>query len=539
LDNSFNFSDGLLAANAVLLAGGSGAASENTLELLTFIRPSARKPENVFFSTARTILVANNNVASGSLLGTFTAIDTDTNATDLSYRVTDLADVRDQANNKIIDQLEIVNGNQLRIKQGPGIAATKLQELQLQVTVFERDNPSNSFTSPVSQPFRLATRSFTGTADLTIRSDTTVLPVFSNEISGFNQPILFSATGVSGAISVEPGPSLSSEDLSGFSASDLNLSLTPGEELTQITPLAPMLNFSIETNNPGDVVRFEFELPLLPLSDLLNIKYLKLTDDGSLSIFDYFTDDFGVSTGARLETRGLEGYTTDFSNYDPKNLNTQALYLAVYVQDNGRGDDDIRLGIIRDPGAPVNIGIRAAANEAAARGVLPFNLNPFNMGIILNDPNGDGRSDLEFVVSREARYDNIVNFYRVSDLATGAVTVNGVTALPGQANYLSLALDPSNQLTANDGTKPSLATANLSESIRTGAFTPGGTWLPFVQVINTGKTYLPYAVSNDDGVSHFAHARGSDNYDYLFVEDLPGGGDRDYNDIVIRISRPA
>jgi hypothetical protein len=363
--------------------------------------------------------------------------------------------------------------------------------------------------------------------------------VFSNEISGFNQPILFSATGVSGAISVEPGPSLSSEDLSGFSASDLNLSLTPGEELTQITPLAPMLNFSIETNNPGDVVRFEFELPLLPLSDLLNIKYLKLTDDGSLSIFDYFTDDFGISTGARLETRGLEGYTTDFSNYDPKNLNTQALYLAVYVQDNGRGDDDIRLGIIRDPGAPVNIGIRAAANEAAARGVLPFNLNPFNMGIILNDPNGDGRSDLEFVVSREARYDNIVNFYRVSDLATGAVTVNGITALPGQANYLSLALDPSNQLTATDGTKPSLATANLSESTRTGAFTPGSTWLPFVQVINTGKTYLPYASWNDGGFSHFAHARGNDGFDYLFVEDLPGGGDRDYNDIVIRISRPA
>ena len=68
-----------------------------------------------------------------------------------------------------------------------------------------------------------------------------------------------------------------------------------------------MLNFNLAVDNPGDVVRFEFELPLLSYTDLLGIQYMKLLGDGSLSVFNYLTDDFGVSTGARLETKGPEG----------------------------------------------------------------------------------------------------------------------------------------------------------------------------------------------------------------------------------------
>jgi hypothetical protein len=62
--------------------------------------------------------------------------------------------------------------------------------------------------------------------------------------------------------------------------------------------------------------------------------------------------------------------------------------------------------------------------------------------------------------------------------------------------------------------------------------------MPYVRVINTGETYLPYAAANKDGFAHFAEARGTDGYNYLYLEDLPGGGDKDYDDLIIRISTP-
>ena len=479
----------------------------------------------------------NDEVAGGTLLGSFTAIDKDTKIEALGYTIIqDLADVRDPGNNtiKIIDSLEIVNGNQLRVKDGSTVKASKLQELQLQAKVFERDNPSNFLTSDISQPFVLSTRSFTTTPDLTPRSDTSVLPSLTNDIPGFNAPVLFSATGVSGAISVEQGPILSTSDMGGFSAADLNLNLAPGEQLSQVTPLAPMLNFNLAVDNPGDVVRFEFELPLLSYTDLLGIQYMKLLGDGSLSVFNYLTDDFGVSTGARLETKGPEGYTAlTQSNYNPSDPKGSPAYLAIYVQDNGRGDDDVRLGMIRDPGAPANFGIKEAALQSKE---LNFNTDPANMLLELLDTDNNGSSTVQFGVSREASFDDVVNFYRVNDAASGAVTVGESTLYPGDAGYINLALSTANILYASGGSNPSLQTKNLSESISSFNFLPGGYWMPFVHVKNTNKTYVPYAdPGNGDNFSHFGNSVSADGSHYLYVEDLPNGGDRDYNDLYILI----
>ena len=533
LDNSFTFSDGLLPQEALLVSGASGSASANTFELLTYIQPTANPPTSVFFATARSILMDNNNnVAGGILLGTFTAIDKDTKSESLGYYFKDLANVVDKNNNKISDSIEIVNGNELRVKDGSSIEASLLQELKLQVTVYERDNPNNFLTSDISQPFVLSTRSFTTTPDLTPRSDTSVLPALTNDIPGFNAPVLFSATGVSGAISVEQGPILSTSDMGGFSATDLNLTLAPGQQLSQVTPLAPMLNFNLAVDNPGDVVRFEFELPLLSYTDLLGIQYMKLLGDGSLSVFDYRTDDFGVSTGARLEIKGTDGYTAlTTSNYNPSDPKGSPAYLAIYVQDNGRGDDDIRLGMIRDPGAPANFAIKEVALQAKA---LNFNTDPANMLLELSD-NNNGSSTVQFGISREASFDDVVNFYRVNDAASGAVTVGAITLSPGDAGYISLALDSNNILKASGGSNPSLQTKNLTESIPSFDFTPGGFWMPYVHVNSTGRTYVPYAIANDDQFSHFGSAVSANGSHYLYMEDLPSGGDRDYNDLIILV----
>jgi len=66
-------------------------------------------------------------------------------------------------------------------------------------------------------------------------------------------------------------------------------------------------------------------------------------------------------------------------------------------------------------------------------------------------------------------------------------------------------------------------------------FLPGGFWMPYVYVANTGKTYVPYAIANDDQFSHFGSAVSADGSAYLYMEDLPSGGDKDYNDLYILI----
>ena len=289
-----------------------------------------------------------------------------------------------------------------------------------------------------------------------------------------------------------------------------------------------MLNFSIETETPGEVVRFEFELPRLSLEKILEIKYLKLSN-GSLSIFDYITDEFGVSTGSRLETRdSSKNYTTQLSSYDPDDLTTEPIYLAVYVQDNGRGDDDDRESFISDPGGPAAFGIRKVAltlarNSAPANMVLPT----------LNDTDGDGVASIEFITNREASYDNVVNFYKVSDTTTGALAAG---ALPGDANYVALALANILQDTVN--ADPNLETSDLTETAFNLSFTPdANSWMPYVYVKATDSYYFPYAAANADGFAHFQQAS-SGGYTYIYVEDLPGGGDQDFDDIIIRVASP-
>jgi hypothetical protein len=84
--------------------------------------------------------------------------------------------------------------------------------------------------------------------------------------------------------------------------------------------------------------------------------------------------------------------------------------------------------------------------------------------------------------------------------------------------------------------------SNKNEAYKTLNFVPDipGTptfWMPYVYVVSTGQTYVPYPEANSDGFRHFQVVRGTE-YTYLYMEDLPGGGDKDFNDLIVRISAP-
>ena len=347
LDNSKSYAEGLLSSASLLISGSSGAASAEIVKLQTYITPKpAQGPEKIFFSTERNILIeADGSVVPGTLLGTFAAIDPDTKPQDLLFKNLTLFGTFDPG---LAQKLVITNGNELRSAEI--INAQDLKSISFSITA-QDDTLKELDSLSLGTTFKLKESAFSTQEDTTIRSETSVLPGTGNS----DQAILFSATGLGGELTVTVGPTLTSNDLAGVTSTDLGQESTAGK-VESITPIAPLLEFTLALDTPGSVARFEFELPAnLSWTDLLKIQYLKLLADGTLSVFEYRPDDFNVFTGARLEITGnIELTSSDQLTYGGP------VYLAVYIQDNARGDDDLTIGSIRDPGAPIFLSVAAS-----------------------------------------------------------------------------------------------------------------------------------------------------------------------------------
>ena len=139
--------------------------------------------------------------------------------------------------------------------------------------------------------------------------------------------------------------------------------------------------------------------------------------------------------------------------------------------------------------------------------------------------NETGTVTADFTISREADFDNEVYFYKVDDV-TG--TVNGVAV--GSDNYLQTAL-------ANI-VSPVFATTDDNTTTGTVEFEAGSYIAPLI-IANAGLeqaqsgealVYLPYSGAGSDS---FDHIRLLEPNTFGF-EDLPGGGDQDFNDITIQ-----
>ena len=130
--------------------------------------------------------------------------------------------------------------------------------------------------------------------------------------------------------------------------------------------------------------------------------------------------------------------------------------------------------------------------------------------------------------SRSAAYSSTLQFYAVLD-EEGAVSdpVSGLPIRPGQPGYREAALSQDNLLaTAGSNlSAPDLAVLPFSFLVPTAM-----RFAPVLSVQDTGAVFFAFQAANDDGVSHFngvaANAFG--------IEDLRGGGDRDYDDQIVR-----
>jgi len=169
---------------------------------------------------------------------------------------------------------------------------------------------------------------------------------------------------------------------------------------------------------------------------------------------------------------------------------------------------------------------------------LGANLQDQQQGEVLDLSSVDSTKTVQanFVVNREAAYNNFVGFYKITD-SQGTITdpLTGVSLKPGDTGYAEAAIK--NRVAGID-----LQAANQSTATINGVFQGGSIFAPFIiangsvnQLLDTDKSndpsvYFAYLGANSDGVDHI---RLLANNTFGF-EDLPSGGDFDYNDIIIK-----
>jgi hypothetical protein len=144
-----------------------------------------------------------------------------------------------------------------------------------------------------------------------------------------------------------------------------------------------------------------------------------------------------------------------------------------------------------------------------------------------------------FAINREAAFNNFVGFYKVAD-ENGGIDTNGDgkgDILVGQAGYTEAALRQ--RVAGIDLTVNNQGTASY-----TGTFEPGSIFAPFIIINgrpdavldsnpnNDPAVYFPFLGANSDKVDHI-RLLGNNTFGF---EDLAGGGDKDFNDVIVRVN---
>jgi hypothetical protein len=172
----------------------------------------------------------------------------------------------------------------------------------------------------------------------------------------------------------------------------------------------------------------------------------------------------------------------------------------------------VRFGLSLLPGDP---GLNALISNA--QGLAPvLDLSAFTTAQSISGT---------LVLGREAHFNTTAGFYRSLDATGTVLAADGITRLrPGDSGYTAAALRSDNII----GQLGGLSVADNQTSSRSFSGVSGGSFLALFAQVN-GNTFFAYSAANTDRISHFRSLGNN-----LFgLEDMVGGGDLDYDDLVI------
>ena len=130
----------------------------------------------------------------------------------------------------------------------------------------------------------------------------------------------------------------------------------------------------------------------------------------------------------------------------------------------------------------------------------------------------------DITLTREALYNSKIGFYRINSNDGSVKDLTGAIYLPGDVNYSKVALSEANLLTGLNN----LSVDNLKSTTTSQNITETGLIAPYA-IVNNKDTYFSFGAASDDKLSHFKVL----GQNILGFEDMSGGGDKDYDDIII------
>jgi Domain of unknown function (DUF4114)/Calx-beta domain/RTX calcium-binding nonapeptide repeat (4 copies) len=173
--------------------------------------------------------------------------------------------------------------------------------------------------------------------------------------------------------------------------------------------------------------------------------------------------------------------------------------------------------------------------------VIGTGLQSVSQGEVIDLRDIKGQIKADFSVHREASFNNEVYFYKV-DNADGQIGSLQATSA-NRTNYLQAALNNIIK-DVQGGINIKFAATNQGIQTGTATVTGGAIFAPMIIVNgtlsqlldsdpnNNPQVYFSYLGVNSDGVDH-VRLLGNNTFGF---EDLPNGGDFDYNDIIIKMN---
>jgi autotransporter-associated beta strand protein len=138
---------------------------------------------------------------------------------------------------------------------------------------------------------------------------------------------------------------------------------------------------------------------------------------------------------------------------------------------------------------------------------------------------------VNFTIKREAAYNDTVGFYKIEDAEGTVVSITGAKLKPGEAGYQAAVVQ--NRITGIDLEVANGQTVSIDKVLQGGAI-----YAPFLIANanasnlngNFSNVYTPYTLGNSDTTDHM-RLLGDNTFGF---EDLVGGGDKDFNDVVLK-----
>ncbi|MCC5659361.1 FG-GAP-like repeat-containing protein [Nostoc sp. XA010] len=246
-----------------------------------------------------------------------------------------------------------------------------------------------------------------------------------------------------------------------------------------------------------------------------------------------------LNSGQSFRFLLVQDGTLDGVRYNPNSIG-KLLFSSVSTQKiTDLGDDGFSLGWKDASGNSATDFNDLVVKIKQTDQALPLGTNLQNkfQGEVIDLRDVKQSVNAKFNVYREASYNNYVGFYQVTD-ENGGIDTNGdgnADILTGQAGYTQAAVR--GRVAGID-----LSVSNQGSATYSGTFQPGAIFVPFIIVNGSPDALLDNNSNNDPAVYFPFLGANSDQSDHIRLlasntfgfEDLPGGGDRDFNDVIIK-----